>query len=183
MKQVSYFAKKCFLFREILCFAKLAFACEGQFRMFRISQNRTFAYETKLQRKNTRNTVTLKKDSYCVWWVGVCGECNVVNVCVVSGCVVWVSVCVLSVCGEWVCVVSERLCGECVKMWWVCECVSMWWVCGECMSVWRGCACVVSVCAAIECVWGECVCGDWMCLGRGVCVCAVSVCGDCVWWV
>ena len=174
MKQVSYFAKKCFLFREILCFAKLAFACEGQFRMFRISQNRTFAYETKLQRKNTRNTVTLKKDSYCVWWVGVCGECNVVNVCVV--------------CGEWLCGLSVCMCVECV--WWVSVCgewAIVWRVCENVVSVWV-CEYVVSVwwvyeCLARVCVCGECVCGDWMCLGRGVCVCAVSVCGDCVWWV
>ena len=34
-KRVSYFAKKRSLFCEILCFAKLALACESQFRMFR----------------------------------------------------------------------------------------------------------------------------------------------------
>ena len=52
-KQVSYFAKKCSLFREISCFAKLALACEGQFRMFRISRNKTFnkRNEAKLQRR------------------------------------------------------------------------------------------------------------------------------------
>ena len=42
-KQVSYFAKKCSLFREISCFAKLALACERKFRMFRISRNGTFS--------------------------------------------------------------------------------------------------------------------------------------------
>ena len=47
---------------------------------------------------------------------------------------------------------------------------------GECMSVWRGCACVVSVCAVIECVWGVCVC----------LVCVVNVCvvigfDECKW--
>ena len=50
-KRVSYFAKKCSLFREISCFAKLVLACERQFPMFRISRNRTFSIrnETKLQ--------------------------------------------------------------------------------------------------------------------------------------
>ena len=50
-KRVSYFAKICSLFREISCFAKLALVCESQFRMFRISRNKTFnkRNETKLQ--------------------------------------------------------------------------------------------------------------------------------------
>ena len=46
-KQVSYFAIKFSLFREISCFAKLALACKSQFRMFCISRNRALAYETK----------------------------------------------------------------------------------------------------------------------------------------
>ena len=45
-------------------------------------------------------------------------------------------------------------------------------MCGECMSVWRGCACVVSVYAAIECVWAVgCVCV--------LLVCVVIVFGEC----
>ena len=112
----------------------------------------------------------------CLWWVGVCGECNVVNVCSVS------------VLGEWVCGLSVCMCVECV--WWVSVCgewAIVWRVCENVVSVWV-CEYVVSVwwvyeCLARVCVCGECVCGDWMCLGRGVCVCAVSVCGDCVWWV
>ena len=48
-KRVAYFAKKCTLFREISCVAKLVLACESQFRMFRISRNKHLTYETKLQ--------------------------------------------------------------------------------------------------------------------------------------
>ena len=52
-KRVSYFAKICFLFPIISCFAKLALECETKFRMFRISQNKAFKKrnETKLQHR------------------------------------------------------------------------------------------------------------------------------------
>ena len=52
-KRVSYFAKKCSLFCEISCFAKLVLPCETLFRMFRISQNQTFnkRNKTKLQHR------------------------------------------------------------------------------------------------------------------------------------
>ena len=53
-KRVSYFAKKYSLFCEISCFAKLAFACESKFRIFRISRNRALSYETK--RNETTNS-------------------------------------------------------------------------------------------------------------------------------
>ena len=164
-KNASCFAKFRVL-KNWLLHAKDSFVCF----VFRVTEHeQTKRNETATQKRI--NTVTLKQIVVCcVWWVGVCGECNVVNVCVVSVrgewlCGLSVFMCVecvwwVSVCGDWVCVVSVRLCGDCVAIVWrVCEnVVSVWWVCGECMSVWRGCACVVSVCAVIECVWGVCVC-------------------------
>ena len=59
-KRVSYFAKICFLFPIISCFAKLALECETKFRMFRISQNKAFKKrnETKLQHRMKKNTVS-----------------------------------------------------------------------------------------------------------------------------
>ena len=51
--RVSYFAKICSLFREILCYAKQTLACESQFWMFRISRDKTLnkRNKTELQRR------------------------------------------------------------------------------------------------------------------------------------
>ena len=54
-KRVPNFAKKSYLFREISCFVKLALKCKSQFRMFRISRNKTF---------NKRNEATLQHIFY-----------------------------------------------------------------------------------------------------------------------
>ena len=67
MRNEFRISRKRSLFREISCFVKLALACESQFRMFRISRNKTFnkRNETKLQRR--MNKTVLRSRSQSRW--------------------------------------------------------------------------------------------------------------------